>query len=266
VYKRQVVSGAGIAAGTKVTAINGGNVTLSAAATATGAGVALTADVDSKAHLATLKTTAEYNSAKTQLEAQGIGANTVLWLGGYQSGGSLTESDAEANWHWVTDTLPGGGAVNPTTDPAANLAALELHGGELDNLSSGSYNENVAFISGSDGNWSDSAGNPTTDGVKGYLLQQDTITAVTARKLDAATQWVAEHRAKVGAEISAIQSKLERFGTYQTNLEEAESRITDTDVAKETATLAKNKVLLSMAMNAFAQANKNEAMLLRLLG
>ncbi|MEI6715450.1 MAG: flagellin [Verrucomicrobiota bacterium] len=261
-----VVTGAGgeIPAGTKVTAIAGNNVTLSNFPTATGA-TTLSADTDPLAHLATLKSTAEYAAAKTQLEAQGIGANTVLWLGGYQSGGSLTEANAAANWHWVSDTLAADGLTHAATDAGIGFGALSLHGGELDNRSSGSLGESVAYISGTEGSSYDSTGNPNAGGVKGYLLQKDTVTAVTAKKLDAAMQWVSQHRAKVGAELSAIQSKLERLGNYQSNLEQAEGRITDTDMAQESTNLAKNKVLLQMAMNAFAQANRNESLMLRLL-
>ena len=261
-----VVTGAGIPAGATVTAIAGTNVTLSSAATATAAGVNLTADFAANPHLATLKTTTEYADAKAQLEAQGVGANDVLWLGGYQSPSALTEADPSANWHWVPNAAAA--TVNPATDPSLSFSTVTLHGGEPDNLSSGQLNENVAYMSGPSGSWSDATQKPVQGAttVAGYLLQKDTITGVTIDDINQATQWVAQHRASVGAEISQIETRLDRFASYQGNLENAQSRITDVDVAKETATLTRNKVLLQAAMSAFSQAQNSDKILLQLLG
>ena len=262
-----IVTGVGIANGTTITGIAGNTVTLSQAATATNAGVTLEADVNPRARLATLQSTAEYAAAKAQLEAQGVGTNEVLWLGGYQSGGSLNETSTQAGWHWVSDVAAGDGLVHPESDGAIDFGALTLHGGELDNLSSGVYNENVAYMSGGSGQWSDSTGKQTDNGVtvKGYLLQYDTISAVTVAQVDAAVQWVGQYRAIVGSELSAIQTKLDRIGLYSTNLQEAESKIGDTDLALEAAQLGKNRALLQMAQMAFTQANRNQELMLRLL-
>ncbi len=262
-----VVTGAGIAPGTKVTGVNNLNITLSSPATATAAGVGLTADFDPGSHLATLRSTGEYANAKAQLEAQGVGANQVLWLGAYQSPSSVNEADPSVNWHWVSNTEAGDSLTHPATDAAVDFSTVTLHSGELDNASSGAANEKVAYMSGAAGKWSDSTPRPDHGGttVKGYLMEKDTISTVSTAQVSDALQFVAQLRASVGAEMSRIEYTLDNNRNNAANLEQAQSRIMDVDTASETVAWGRSKILLQAAMSMLTQANNSAGMLLKLL-
>ncbi len=262
-----VVTGAGIAPGTKVTGVNNLNVTLSSPATATAAGVSLTADFDPGSHLATLRSTGEYANAKAQLEAQGIGANQVLWLGAYQSSSSLNEADPSVNWHWVSNAEAGDSLTHPDTDAGVDFSTVTLHSGELDNASSGGTNEKVAYMSGPAGSWSDSTPRPDHGGttVKGYLMETDTISTVSTAQVSDALQYVAQLRASVGAEMSRIEYTLDNNRNNAANLEQAQSRIMDVDMASETVAWGRSKILLQAATSLLSQANNSAGLLLKLL-
>lgn len=81
----------------------------------------------------------------------------------------------------------------------------------------------------------------------------------------AALQKLATYTASVGASLSELQNALERNRTMKVNLEQANSRIEDVDVAAETTRMAKAKVLVEAGGNAVTQANHSKDALLKLL-
>lgn len=260
-----------VANGSTIVAINNATkvVTMSQPSTVTGSvsgGVGLVASMPQNPHLATLKTAAEYAAAKSQLQTQGVGTNEVLWLGGYQSV-SGTEADPSADWHWVASLQAGDSLVHPGTDASMSWDS-NAHAQQPDNLSSKAVGENVAYMSGSLGQWSDATQNPNQGSttVSGYLLQTDTIRSVTQAKLESALEWVATARAQCGADISTLQFEIDRSQNQQVNLEAAHSRIVDLDVAAEAGKLGRSQVLAQAASNALTQANSSSQIILRLLG
>lgn len=259
-----------VANGSTIVAINSATkvVTMSQSSTVTGSitGGSLAASMPQSPHLATLKTAAEYAAAKSQLQTQGVGTNEVLWLGGYQSV-SGTEADPSADWHWVASLQAGDSLVQPGTDASMSWDS-SAHAQQPDNLSSKAVGENVAYMSGSLGQWSDATQNPNQGSttVSGYLLQTDTIRSVTQAKLDSALEWVATARAQCGADISTLQFELDRSQNQQVNLDAAHSRIVDLDVAAEAGKLGRSQVLAQAASNALTQANSSSQIILRLLG
>lgn len=84
-------------------------------------------------------------------------------------------------------------------------------------------------------------------------------------KLDVALQRVNGNRANLGALQSRLQSTVNNTGTTVENLEAAKSRITDADVALETAELAKNNILNQSGIAVLAQANASSSGALKLL-
>lgn len=260
--------GALVPLGATIVSINSPTtVTLSAvcSVTASVTGGALSVVAPQNPRLATLKTESEYAAAKAQLEAQGVGVNEVLWLGGYQSPAGV-ESDPAADWHWVASVQAGDSLVHPTTDSAMSWGA-NSHAGQPDNLSASAVGENVAYQSGASGEWLDSSENPNQGSttVSGYLLQRDTLRAITQDKLSSAIQWVSTARAQCGAEMSRIQFDMAGVQSSQVNLDAARSRISDVDVAAEAGRLSRSQVLLQAAASSLAQANSGSQIVLRLL-
>jgi flagellin len=84
-------------------------------------------------------------------------------------------------------------------------------------------------------------------------------------QLTAAIQELATLRATNGAEASRLQYALDSLATNRTNLEAANSRIYDVDVASETTKLARNNILVQSGAAMLAQANASSQIALKLL-
>lgn len=83
--------------------------------------------------------------------------------------------------------------------------------------------------------------------------------------LDSAISSVNEVRARVGAAQSRLNTTVQAQLIYQENLMAARSRIRDTDVAVESANLAKETILRQAGVAVLAQANETPAIALQLL-
>ena len=77
---------------------------------------------------------------------------------------------------------------------------------------------------------------------------------------------VSKIRANLGAQVNRLDIKMDNIGTEKQNLEAANSRIRDTDVAKETAELAQNQILVQASTSMLSQANSSPQTALSLLG
>ena len=76
---------------------------------------------------------------------------------------------------------------------------------------------------------------------------------------------VSGKRATFGAKMNRLRTAASNANTMRTNLSAAYSRITDTDVASETAALARNQVLQQAGSSMLAQANQAPQVALSLL-
>jgi flagellin len=83
--------------------------------------------------------------------------------------------------------------------------------------------------------------------------------------LDNAISLVSGARASMGASQNRLESKIENLAVYRENLEAANSRIRDVDVASEMAEMTKNQILLQAGASMLAQANSLPQLLLALL-
>ncbi|MGV2686375.1 flagellin, partial [Clostridium perfringens] len=74
---------------------------------------------------------------------------------------------------------------------------------------------------------------------------------------------------KIRSDLGAVQNRLEHtvnnLGTTAENLQAAESRIRDVDMAKEMSTFTKNNILQQAATAMLAQANQQPQGVLQLL-
>jgi flagellin len=84
--------------------------------------------------------------------------------------------------------------------------------------------------------------------------------------LDAAIESVSAKRATFGAKINRMHVAVSNAQSMRTNLEAANSRIRDVDVAEETSKMARFQVLQQAGVSILAQANQAPGMALSLMG
>jgi flagellin len=84
--------------------------------------------------------------------------------------------------------------------------------------------------------------------------------------IDTAMKTLVENRAEMGALQNRLQSTVNNLNIYDVNLSTANSRIRDTDMASETAELAKYNILNAAGVSVLSQANQNNMMALKLIG
>lgn len=90
---------------------------------------------------------------------------------------------------------------------------------------------------------------------------QNALTAISS-----AIQAKDQARAEFGSMINRLKATVQAEEIQRENLQSAESRISDVDVAKEMATMTRNKVLAQAGVSMLAQANTMPQMAQSLLG
>lgn len=107
----------------------------------------------------------------------------------------------------------------------------------------------------------------TKDGVEGKALavtdQASASLAVNA--YDMALQKVSTERAKMGAIQNRLEHTIANLDTSAENLQSAESRIRDTDMAEEMTNYSKSNILMQAGQSMLAQANQSSQGVLSLL-
>ena len=111
----------------------------------------------------------------------------------------------------------------------------------------------------------------TTEGIFGgkadETLDVKTIDKanVTIENIQNAIKKVSSYRADLGASQNRLEHTINNMETTSENMTAAESRIRDTDMAKEMAGYTKNNILLQAAQSMLAQANQAPQSVLSLL-
>jgi flagellin len=113
--------------------------------------------------------------------------------------------------------------------------------------------------------------NPGGWGTSGLNLGSLSVNSVpqasaAVATVDNAIKKVDSQRAKLGAVQNRFQSTIRNLTNISSNVTEARSRIKDTDYAKETANLTKNRIIQKTATTILAQANQRPQAALSLLG
>ncbi|MBI2712293.1 MAG: flagellin FliC [Bdellovibrio sp.] len=83
--------------------------------------------------------------------------------------------------------------------------------------------------------------------------------------IDESVKLLVENRAELGALQNRLQSAVTSLNIYDENMSSGMSRIRDTDMAAETAELAKNNILTTAGVSVLSQANTNNMLALKLL-
>jgi flagellin len=105
-----------------------------------------------------------------------------------------------------------------------------------------------------------------TNNLAGVNLSTTAGAADAMAVLDNAISVVSETRAGLGASQNRLESKIENLSVSRENLEGANSRIRDVDVASEMASMTKNQILMQAGSSMLAQANSLPQTALSLLG
>jgi flagellin len=105
--------------------------------------------------------------------------------------------------------------------------------------------------------------NVTKDSVGGIMTQEGADKAITT--IQNAIEAVSAERSKLGAYQNRLEHTIANLGTSAENLQAAESRIRDLDMAQEIMEFTKNNILQQAATAMLAQANMAPSGVLQLL-
>jgi flagellin len=103
-----------------------------------------------------------------------------------------------------------------------------------------------------------------------FVSGQSVSTAAKAQSslgvIDGALDQISNARAGLGATQNRLSVTIDNLGSMVENLSSSNARIMDADVAKETANLTKNQILVQAGVSVLAQANQQPQIALSLLG
>ncbi len=102
-------------------------------------------------------------------------------------------------------------------------------------------------------------------GISGISVSDKSDARDTLESVDEAISKVGSLRANFGAMQSRLESTVSNLDVSYENLSAANSRIRDTDIAKETAEMASANILQQTAVSVLAQANQMPSVALKLV-
>ena len=105
-----------------------------------------------------------------------------------------------------------------------------------------------------------------TLGIDGTDIKNKANANTAIEAIDAAIETISETRSNLGAVQNRLEHTINNLGATSENLTAAESRIRDTDMAKEMMGFTKNNILMQAAQSMLAQANQQPQGVLQLLG
>lgn len=103
-------------------------------------------------------------------------------------------------------------------------------------------------------------------GIDGISMEDKASARDSLQVVDDALQKIGTMRANFGSIQSRLQATTSNLDIQYENLSAANSRIRDTDVAKETAEIASAQILQSAAVSVLAQSNTFPGVALKLIG
>jgi flagellin len=101
--------------------------------------------------------------------------------------------------------------------------------------------------------------------VSGISVSSQTAASASITTINTAIETVSTQRAKLGAVQNRLEHTISNVDNSAENLQAAESRIRDTDMAKEMVNLTKNNILAQATQAMLAQANQKPNQVLSLL-
>ncbi|WP_027339043.1 flagellin [Halonatronum saccharophilum] len=188
----------------------------------------------------------------------------------YDSDGNLTgvTVDQAGTLGDLQDALSSEGYSMELSDDMARGTALESGADHDLNLTGGQDPLSFHIGAGADHDMSTNIANMDTNGLGINDLTVATATDATdaIADLDSAIESVSDQRAGLGAVQNRLEHTIRNLDTTRENLQAAESRIRDTDMAAEMAEMTKNQVLSQAGTAMLAQANMQSQNVLQILG
>ena len=114
-------------------------------------------------------------------------------------------------------------------------------------------------------NTAESSGTASDLGVDGMSVVSKGDAQSNLERIDTAISNVNRNRANLGALQNRMQSTTRNLDIQIENMQAANSQIRDTDIAKDSAELAKANIVTQAATSVLAQANQNTAAALKLV-
>ncbi len=137
------------------------------------------------------------------------------------------------------------------------------------NLLDGSFtgkNLQVGSLSGQKIELNISSMSASAIGVSGLKVSSFASAGSAMSKIQAAIDKVSTQRATLGAVQNRLEHTIANLDTTSENTSASESRIRDTDMAKEMVTYSKNNILAQAGQSMLAQANQSTQGVLSILG
>ena len=153
------------------------------------------------------------------------------------------------------------------TDDQANLKLeMDQLGDEIDNvIDHTEFNGKVVMSNAADIIISDDGTTTLTIGAASLADSKNLGSGSLVADIEDAIKAVNKQRATYGSQQNRLESTVRNLNTTVENLQAAESRIRDTDMANEMATFTKNNILQQAATAMLAQANQAPQGVLNLL-
>ncbi|MCB0873713.1 MAG: flagellin, partial [Thermoleophilia bacterium] len=102
-------------------------------------------------------------------------------------------------------------------------------------------------------------------GISGIAVSTAASASAAIASIDAAISTVTTNRANLGATQNRLEQTIARLGLMAENMQAAESRVRDADMAQEMITFTKSQILQQSGMSMLAQANQAPQQVLSLI-
>jgi flagellin len=185
----------------------------------------------------------------TDLTVSNSDGDSVTIAGGTMSAGAQTLNIQEFGITISTESGFGAAGLNGTN--------IVVTGGTVEFQTGANSGENMDL---SIGNMSS-----TGLGVNGDNLSDKAASQTALDNVETAINTVSKQRSDLGAKQNRLEHRIKNLDTSSENLQAAESRIRDVDMAKEMMNFTKNNILQQAAQAMLAQANQAPQGVLQLL-
>ncbi|MEC0171895.1 flagellin [Paenibacillus graminis] len=143
-----------------------------------------------------------------------------------------------------------------STEDKANIGQeLDQLGKQIDEIMTKTTFNGITITAGAAITVNDKASSTITIASITTTSFSSLVSTTSLASVEDAIKAVSTERAKLGAVQNRLEYTSNNLGTTVENLSAAESRIRDTDMAKEMVALSKNNILLQASQSMLAQAN-----------
>lgn len=209
-----------------------------------------------------------------QLNSEAVGIQTGVNLAQTTEGGLSAQSEAVGRLRELA-LQASNGTLSAEQRQALNTEAQQLIE-EIDATAENTEFNGVRPLDGSAGTITlDATGSLEVQlqdssvaalGLSGVDLSTQAGASAALNQLDSAAGAINENRAALGAQQNRFEIAIEERELTSQNLQEADSRLRDLDVARAFVERTRNEVLLEGSTAVLAQANLNRQLAARLLG